>query len=105
MQGLVTAYGGLVERVEPAHGDVAKVAHDGSGVFAGLRSPFAAVRYHSLAATRVPDCLVVNATCPGPTDAEVVMGVRHRTLPLHGVQFHPESVLSEHGAQLMRNFL
>jgi anthranilate synthase/aminodeoxychorismate synthase-like glutamine amidotransferase len=100
MQGLVTAYGGLVERVEPAHGDVAEVTHDGSGVFAGLPSPYAAVRYHSLAATRVPDDLVVNATCPG-----VVMGVRHRTLPLHGVQFHPESVLSEHGERLVANFL
>jgi anthranilate/para-aminobenzoate synthase component II len=76
------------------------VSHDGSGVFAGLPSPYAAVRYHSLAATRVPDDLVVTATCPG-----VVMGVRHRSLPLHGVQFHPESILSEHGVQLVANFL
>jgi anthranilate synthase/aminodeoxychorismate synthase-like glutamine amidotransferase len=105
MQGLVTAYGGLVERVEPAHGEVAGVAHDGSGVFAGLPSPFAAVRYHSLAATRVPDDLVVTATCLDPAHGEVVMGVRHRTLPLHGVQFHPESVLSEHGARLVATFL
>ena len=104
MQGLVTAYGGLVERVEPAHGDVALVEHDGSGVFAGLPSPYAAVRYHSLAATRVPDDLLVTATC-SDEHGEVVMGVRHRTLPLHGVQFHPESVLSEHGARLVANFL
>ncbi|HET7071106.1 MAG TPA: aminodeoxychorismate/anthranilate synthase component II [Nocardioides sp.] len=104
MQGLVTAYGGLVERVEPAHGEVATVRHDGTGLFAGIPSPYAAVRYHSLAATRVPDALVVTATC---TDehGEVVMAVRHRTLPLHGVQFHPESVLSEHGARLVANFL
>jgi anthranilate synthase component 2 len=105
MQGLVTAYGGLVERVEPAHGEVAQVTHDGSGVFAGLPSPYAAVRYHSLAATRVPDDLVVTATCTDPEHGEVVMGVRHRTLPLHGVQFHPESILSEYGARLVANFL
>jgi anthranilate synthase/aminodeoxychorismate synthase-like glutamine amidotransferase len=105
MQGLVAAYGGLVERVEPAHGEVAEVTHDSSGIFTGLPSPYAAVRYHSLAATRVPDALVVTATCSDPVHGEVVMGVRHRTLPLHGVQFHPESVLSEHGARLVGNFL
>ena len=106
MQGLVTTYGGAVERVEPAHGEVAEVSHDGTGLFAGIPSPYAAVRYHSLAATRVPDDLVVTATCPGPDGTgEVVMGVRHRTLPLQGVQFHPESVLSEHGARLVSNFL
>jgi anthranilate synthase component II len=105
MQGLVTTYGGLVERVQPAHGDVASVRHDGQGVFAGLPSPYAAVRYHSLAATRVPDDLVVTATCSDERRGEVVMGVRHRSLPLHGVQFHPESVLSEHGARLVANFL
>jgi anthranilate synthase/aminodeoxychorismate synthase-like glutamine amidotransferase len=104
MQGLVTTYGGLVERVEPAHGEVAAVAHDGAGVFAGIPSPYACVRYHSLAATRVPDELVVTARCRDD-DGEVVMGVRHRTLPLHGVQFHPESVLSEHGLRLVANFV
>jgi anthranilate synthase/aminodeoxychorismate synthase-like glutamine amidotransferase len=107
MQGLVTAYGGLVERVEPAHGEVVAVNHDGRGVFAGLPSPYDVVRYHSLAATRVPDDLVVTATCPGPGpgDGRVVMGVRHRSLPLEGVQFHPESVLSQYGARLVANFL
>ncbi|RNM12404.1 anthranilate synthase component II [Nocardioides pocheonensis] len=100
MQALVTAYGGTVERVEPAHGEVAEVVHDGSGVFRDLPSPVAMVRYHSLAATAVPDDLRVTALA-GP----VVMGVAHRALPLHGVQFHPESVLSEHGEQLVRNFL
>ena len=100
MQGLVTTYGGSVGRVAPAHGDVAQVTHDGRGVFAGLPSPLTAVRYHSLAALAVPDCLEVSATADG-----VVMGVRHRTLPLEGVQFHPESVLSEHGARLVANFL
>jgi anthranilate synthase/aminodeoxychorismate synthase-like glutamine amidotransferase len=105
MQGLVTAYGGLVERVPPAHGDVAEVTHDGTGLFAGIPSPYPVVRYHSLAATRVPDELVVTARCTGEDGAEVVMAVRHTSRPLHGVQFHPESILSEHGARLVTNFL
>jgi len=105
MQGLVTAYGGLVERVRPAHGDVADVTHDGTGLFAGLPSPFPVVRYHSLAATRVPDELVVTARCKDEDGTDVVMAVRHRSQPLHGVQFHPESILSEHGTRLVSNFL
>jgi anthranilate synthase component 2 len=100
MQALVTSYGGTVERVEPAHGEVAAIEHDGSGLFAGLPQGFAAVRYHSLAATEVPDALRVTAHAEG-----VVMGVVHRELPLHGVQFHPESILSEHGAAMIANFL
>ncbi|MGA8256494.1 MAG: aminodeoxychorismate/anthranilate synthase component II [Nocardioides sp.] len=101
MQGLVTAFGGTVDRVRPAHGEVARIAHDGRGVFAGLPADFEAVRYHSLAATAVPDELEVSATA----DDGVVMGVRHRSLPLEGVQFHPESVLSTHGTTLIANFL
>jgi anthranilate synthase/aminodeoxychorismate synthase-like glutamine amidotransferase len=102
MQGLVTAYGGKVDRHPPAHGEVARVEHDGRGVFRGLPQGFAAVRYHSLAAVAVPDVLEVTARV---SDTGVVMGVRHRTLPLEGVQFHPESILSEHGAALVTNFL
>ncbi len=101
MQGLVAAYGGRVERVRPVHGDVASIRHDGAGVFAGLPDPFEAVRYHSLAATALPDELVATAWA----EDGVVMGVRHRELPLEGVQFHPESVLSTHGAALIANFL
>ncbi len=101
MQGLVTAYGGRVDRIEPAHGEVEAITHDGDGLFAGVPSPFAAVRYHSLAALTLPDCLEVTARAADGT----VMGVRHRSLPLQGVQFHPESVLSEHGASLIANFL
>ena len=101
MQGLVTTYGGTVERVRPAHGEVAAIDHDGRGVFAGLPSPLTAVRYHSLAAMSVPAELEVSATSADG----VVMGVRHRTLPLEGVQFHPESILSTHGAALVANFL
>ncbi|MFL6061877.1 MAG: anthranilate synthase component II [Marmoricola sp.] len=100
MQALAVAYGGTVERVTPAHGDVARVTHDGTGVLAGLPEGFDAVRYHSLAVTHVPEQLRVTATADG-----VVMGLVHRELPLHGVQFHPESVLSAHGARLVENFL
>jgi anthranilate synthase component 2 len=100
MQALVTAYGGTVDRVTPAHGEVATVSHDGSGVFQGLPAPVAMVRYHSLAAVRIPAELRVTATV-----GEVVMGVVHQSLPLHGVQFHPESILSEQGATLVQNFL
>jgi len=101
MQGLVAAYGGEVRPVEPAHGEVALVEHDGTGLFTGIPSPFRAVRYHSLAAVEVPGVLRVTATCEGG----VVMGVAHRTRPLSGVQFHPESILTEHGARLVENFL
>lgn len=101
MQGLVSAYGGVVSRVEPAHGDVALISHDGAGVFAGLAQRFEAVRYHSLAATTLPAPLVATAW----SDDGVVMGVRHRRLPLEGVQFHPESILSTYGAELIANFL
>jgi anthranilate synthase component 2/para-aminobenzoate synthetase len=101
LQGIVTTLGGAVDRVRPAHGEVASVEHDGSGVFAGLPSPFRAVRYHSLAAVRVPAVLTVTATDHDGT----VMGVRHVSRPLEGVQFHPESVLSEHGRRLVATFL
>lgn len=107
LQGLVTAYGGRVDRIAPAHGEVATLDHDGRGLFAGLPQGFRVVRYHSLAALEVPDCLEVTATCAGPEGSAgpTVMAVRHRTLPLVGVQFHPESILSEHGAALVTNFL
>ncbi|MBF4161173.1 anthranilate synthase component II [Nocardioides acrostichi] len=106
MQGLVETYGGRVDVVRPAHGEVARIDHDGRGVLADLPQHFAAVRYHSLAAVEVPDCLEVSATCVEPdAESSVVMGVRHRDLPLEGVQFHPESVLSEHGRALVANFL
>jgi anthranilate synthase/aminodeoxychorismate synthase-like glutamine amidotransferase len=101
LQGLVRAYGGQVRTVRPAHGEVATIRHDGTGVFRGLPAEFRAVRYHSLAAVAVPACLSVTARSEDGT----VMGVRHRRLALEGVQFHPESVLSEHGARLMANFL
>jgi anthranilate synthase component II len=100
MQGLVAVYGGRVDRVEPAHGEVALVEHGGTGLFAGIPRPFEAVRYHSLAAVEVPHVLAVTARSGG-----VVMAVQHRSRPLFGVQFHPESVLSRYGARLVANFL
>jgi anthranilate synthase component II len=103
MQGLVTAYGGTVGRVQPAHGEVAEIVHTGESVFAGLPQGFHAVRYHSLAATALPPA--IEATAWADEVGGVVMGVRHRALPLTGVQFHPESILSQHGARLVAAFL
>jgi anthranilate synthase component 2 len=106
MQGLVTTYGGTVERGVPAHGEVSSIDHDGAGVFAGLPQGFQVVRYHSLVASALPDELVATAWCDGGSGRPpVLMGVRHRTLPQEGVQFHPESILSECGARLVANFL
>jgi anthranilate synthase component II len=102
MQGIVTAYGGTVSRGLPAHGEIEKIRHDGAGVFAGLPQQFKAVRYHSLEVLLIPDCLELTATTD---DLDVVMGVRHRTKPIEGVQFHPESILSEFGEAMIRNFL
>ena len=104
MQGLVSVYGGRVAQVAPAHGDVTVVRHTGVGIFAGVPQDFHAVRYHSLAAVTLPAVLEETAWCAGE-DGRVVMGVAHREKPLWGVQFHPESVLTEHGAAMMANFL
>ena len=98
------AYGGRVVRApELRHGKGSAVHHDGRGVFAGLQNPFQAIRYHSLvvSAADVPDCLAVTAR----TDDGLVMGLRHREHPVEGVQFHPESVLTEGGRRLLANFL
>ena len=108
MQALVTCFDGTVAQDVPAHGEVASVRHDGRGVFTGLPQDLAAVRYHSLQVKALPDCLEATAWCDGPGGpgtAPSVMGVRHLSLPLEGVQFHPESILSEHGAALVGNFL
>ena len=103
-QAIGQYFGGRIVRAPaPVHGKVSAIAHDGSGVFAGLPSPFAATRYHSLTLSpeRVPDALVVNARAPDGT----IQGLRHESLPIHGVQFHPESIASEHGHALLGNFL
>jgi anthranilate synthase/aminodeoxychorismate synthase-like glutamine amidotransferase len=101
-QAIVEAFGGEVGQARRlVHGKASEIKHDGRGLFEGLPHPFEAGRYHSLAVTSVPDCLEISATC---ADDEV-MAVRHRELPVDGVQFHPESVLTPVGPQLARNFL
>jgi anthranilate synthase/aminodeoxychorismate synthase-like glutamine amidotransferase len=103
-QCIGAAYGGRVVRAgRPMHGKTSRISHDGSGIFRGLPSPFTATRYHSLVLERatLPDELVVTATSE---DGEI-MAVRHRTHPVTGTQFHPESVLTEHGHALLRHFL
>jgi anthranilate synthase component 2 len=103
-QAIGQAFGGHVVRAQvPMHGKLSEVMHRGESVFAGLPSPFAATRYHSLTVARddFPEALEITAE----TDDGVIMGLRHRELPIHGVQFHPESIASEHGHALLRNFL
>lgn len=105
-QAIGQHFGGQVVRGGLMHGKTSLVDHDGSGVFAGLPSPYTATRYHSLIVEDIPDCLVVNATSETPgLDGTAVMGFRHRDLPIHGVQFHPESIATEHGHALLANFL
>ncbi len=99
-QSLVEAFGGTVVRGEPTHGKDAQIEHDGRSIFAGLPNPLTAGRYHSLIAAELPAELERTASFEG-----VVMGVRHRSLPAEGVQFHPESVLTPDGKGLLRNFL
>ncbi|MEO5810293.1 MAG: aminodeoxychorismate/anthranilate synthase component II [Sphingomicrobium sp.] len=100
-QALALACGSLVERTPPMHGKVTSISHDGSGLFAGLPSPFAATRYHSLAVRQPLFPLIANAWSKDQT----VMAMRHAEAPAHGVQFHPESVASEQGVALLRAFV
>ena len=105
LEAAVYEYGGTVGHApEPIHGKAFPVDHDGVGVFAGLEQGFRAGRYHSLAATEVPDAFEVSATTDHEGD-EIVMGIRHREYPIEAVQFHPESVLTAAGHDLIRNFL
>ena len=103
-QTIGQAFGGSVVRChEIVHGKMGKMHHAGQGLFADLPTPFEATRYHSLIVERatLPSCLEVTAELEDGT----IMGLHHKTLPIHGVQFHPESIASEHGHHLMRNFL
>ncbi len=103
-QTIGQAFGGRVVRChEIVHGKMGRMHHTGTGVFSGLPSPFEATRYHSLVVDRdsLPDSLTVTAELEDGT----IMGLQHRTLPIHGVQFHPESIASEHGHALLKNFL
>ncbi len=94
-------FGGNVVRGGLMHGKTSPVTHDGSGLFEGLPSPFTATRYHSLIVENIPDSLIVNAT----SDDGYVMGFRHKNLPIHSVQFHPESIATEHGHAMLANFM
>jgi anthranilate synthase/aminodeoxychorismate synthase-like glutamine amidotransferase len=103
-QAIGQAFGGTVVRgAEPVHGKTSEIAHDGRTLFAGLPDPMTATRYHSLVVERasLPDVLEVSAWC----DGDVIMGLRHKTLPVEGVQFHPESILTGEGRSLLGNFL
>ena len=105
LEAAVYAYGGEIGRApSPIHGKASPIDHDGEGVFAGLEQGFPAGRYHSLVATAVPDCFSVTATADHD-DERLVMGVRHRHHPIECVQFHPESVLTGVGHELIENFL
>ncbi|MDJ0607489.1 MAG: aminodeoxychorismate/anthranilate synthase component II [Kiloniellales bacterium] len=103
-QAIGQAFGGRVVRApSPMHGKTSEVRNTGEGVFQGLPERFEATRYHSLTVERdsLPDCLEITAEC----DEGVIMGLRHKELPVHGVQFHPESIATEHGHALLKNFL
>ena len=103
LQAIGQAFGGDVVRAPaPMHGKVSSIEHRASGIFRGLNGPFDATRYHSLVVERMnfPEALAVTAEADG-----LIMGLQHTRLPVHGVQFHPESILSHHGSQILRNFL
>jgi anthranilate synthase component 2 len=100
-QAIGQHFGGKVVRGGLMHGKTSPVTHDGTGLFEGLPSPFTATRYHSLIVEDLPDEIAINATA----DDAFVMGIRHKELPIHGVQFHPESIATEHGHALLANFL
>lgn len=108
-QSIGQVYGGAVVRAKKVmHGKLSTIHHDGEGVFKGLDEPFTATRYHSLVvdAQQLPDCLEVTAWTEDESgEREEIMGLRHKELAVEGVQFHPESILSEHGHALLKNFL
>jgi len=108
-QSIGQAFGGnIVHANAVMHGKTSPIYHADTGVFTDLPNPFEATRYHSLVIDRrtLPECLEITAWTRGPDgDVDEIMGVRHRTLPVQGVQFHPESILTEHGHKLLRNFL
>ena len=107
-QSIGQSYGGDIVRAKAVmHGKTSMIHHNGNGVFAELANPFEATRYHSLvvAPETMPDCLEVTAWTEENGEMEAIMGLRHRELDVEGVQFHPESILTEHGHQLLNNFL
>lgn len=103
-QSVAEAFGGKIIRApKPLHGKTSKITHTNKTIFTGIPSPFTVTRYHSLIAEKetLPDCLEITAH----TDDKIIMGLSHKTKPIHGVQFHPESIATEHGHELIKNFL
>ncbi len=102
-QAIGQVFGGKIVRVPPMHGKTSDMFHDGESVFKGLPSPFEATRYHSLSIepTSFPDCLTITAK----TEDGTIMGLQHKEKPIHGVQFHPESIATQHGHDMIKNFL
>jgi len=103
-QSIVQAFGGLIERAPaPVHGKTSEIYHDGKSIFEGVGNPFTATRYHSLVANKetLPDCLEISAW----TEDEIIMGVRHKEMRVEGIQFHPESILTVEGKNILRNFI
>jgi len=102
-QAIGQVFGGKIVRTTPMHGKTSQIIHNGQSVFKGLPSPYEATRYHSLIIERntCPDCLEITAE----TEEGIIMGVQHKEHPIHGVQFHPESIATQHGHALIRNFL
>lgn len=102
-QGMINHFGGIVEKApKPMHGKTSKVEHNGKGIFEGVANPLQVMRYHSLVGTKIPDCLEVTARS---TDDNAVMAIQHKTLPMYGVQFHPESIMTDDGKKILKNFL
>ena len=100
-QGIISHFGGKVVKSKPMHGKTSKIEHNGKGLFKGIVNPLRVMRYHSLVGTEIPDCLEVTAK----SEDGCVMGVQHNSLPIYGVQFHPESIMTEHGKEILGNFL
>lgn len=108
LQAIGQAFGGKVVRAEKVmHGKTSRIQHDGRGVFQGIPSPLTATRYHSLVVepSSLPKDLAITATAHDTDGPQVIMGLRHRAHPVEGVQFHPESILTEHGMKMIENFL
>lgn len=102
-QAIGQAYGGTIQRVTPMHGKLSKVHTTGKGIFEGVPDSFSVTRYHSLTVDKAS--LPADLTVTAETDDGIIMGLQHKTEPLHGVQFHPESIASEYGRELLANFL
>ncbi|MBI5227000.1 aminodeoxychorismate/anthranilate synthase component II [Candidatus Micrarchaeota archaeon] len=101
-QGIIARFGGKVVKNRPMHGKTSQIKHDGLGIFSSIKNPMIVMRYHSLVGTEIPKCLEITARS---MDDNCVMAVQHKSLPIYGVQFHPESIMTENGKQILKNFL